>query len=178
MPEVLDFEVLQSPAQSPMPLRAISPTQAQPKPKAPPRAVFGAARSSTLSTDAQDLETKVGNTVAKDPDAKTLREDDPDSIPIPVEDYLVSQMPVLIADFRAPYPPEAKKKGIQGAVVFELIIDSQGNVRQATLLQGPGAGLNEAAASAIKNLRFKPAHVEDKPVAVKIRYAYRFILEK
>lgn len=177
-PETIDFSVIDAPMQAPSPLRAITPARVQPKPKAPPRAVFGAAKNSVLSQEAQDLTTKLGNTVAKEQDDKQLKADDPDSIPIPVEDYLVSSMPVLVSSFRLPYPPEASKRGIQGAVVFDLIIDDQGFVREAVLIEGPGAGLNEAAAAGIKKFRFKPATVENKTVAVKIRYAYRFILEK
>jgi periplasmic protein TonB len=77
-----------------------------------------------------------------------------------------------------PYPPDAKRLGIQGGVVFDLLIDADGNVRQATLVQGPGHGLDEAARDAVGKLRFKPATIEERPVAVRIRYVYRFVLEK
>jgi protein TonB len=87
-------------------------------------------------------------------------------------------MPELKSEFRIPYPPEAKQKGIQGAVVMDILIDAQGTVRDAKLIEGPGSGLNEAALEAVKKFKFSPAFMQDKPVAVKIRYAYRFILER
>jgi len=158
-----------------------SPPPPEVKKKEPQRrAVFGLSRKSlTASAENQaSPEVKAGNTTAKGPDLEKLNPDDADSLPIPADEYLVSEMPVLLNDFRAPYPAEAKKKGVEGAVVFELLIDATGRVRQALLLDGPGSGLNEAAAQAVSNLVFRPARVADQAVAVKIRYAYRFVLER
>lgn len=177
--DAMDFDVIEAPMVAQQPLRAIQPPpETQPKPKSPPRAVFGVSRTTQVATSPEDIAQKKGNTLAKEQDQKQLREDDPASIPIPVEDYLVSEMPTLLSDYRADYPAEAKKKGIQGPVVFDIVVDGQGVVRQAVLIEGPGHGLNEAALAAVKKLKFKPARVEDKTVAVKIRYAYRFVLEK
>lgn len=93
------------------------------------------------------------------------------------EEYEVSEMPVLVNEVRIPYPPGAKSKGIQGVVLIDLIIDSEGRVRKADLINGPADDLNDAALKAVQNFKFKPAQKDDKAVAVKIRYAYRFILE-
>lgn len=101
----------------------------------------------------------------------------PEGLPTATDEFLVSRMPVLVSEARIAYPAMAKAAGAEGAVVMDLLIDSQGKVRQVTLLKGPGRGLNEAAMEAIKKFEFKPAFVQDKPVAVKIRYTYRFILE-
>jgi protein TonB len=147
------------------------------KPKVEARKIFGATRGAQTST-ASDLAVKAGNTVAKTPDQERLRPEDEQALPIPADEFLVTAMPKLLADRRVPYPPEAKKAGVQGAVVFDLLIDAAGKVREARLVQGPGFGLNEAAAAAVVELRFEPARVEEKPVAVRIRYAYRFVLEK
>jgi protein TonB len=87
-------------------------------------------------------------------------------------------MPVLEADFRIPYPPEAKKAKVQGRVLMKLLIDAEGKVRRAVLISGPGYGLDEAAVGAMKNFRFRPARVQDKPVAVEIQFAYNFVLER
>jgi len=147
------------------------------KPKAGPRKVFGTTRSA-LTSDASTLVAKAGNTVAKAPDAEKLRPEDEAALPIPADEFLVTAMPRLVGDRRVPYPPEAKKAGIQGSVVFDLLIDDQGRVREAKLVQGPGFGLNEAALQAVRELRFEPARVQERSVAVRIRYAYRFVLEK
>lgn len=174
----IDFEVYENPktaTQNPITLAKPIPE----KKAAEKRAVFGASRKAlTDATDPNAASVKAGNTVAKAPDDEKLRDDDADSIPIPVEEYLVTAMPVLENEFRIPYPPEARKAGVQGRVVMDLLIDGKGAVRQATLVGGPGYGLNEAALEAVKNFRFRPARVQDQAVAVRIRYAYQFVLER
>ena len=141
--------------------------------------MFGLSRRSVVSSDNTDsIAVKSGNTIAKDADTEKLRDDDADSIPIPTEEYLVTAMPVLENDFRIPYPAEAKKARVQGRVLMKLIVDAEGKVRRATLLSGPGYDLNEAAVEAMKTLRFRPARVQDRPVAVEIQYAYNFVLER
>ena len=87
-------------------------------------------------------------------------------------------MPKLKSEVRVPYPTEAKKKGIQGAVVMDLLIDQNGKVRQVNLIEGPGYGLNEAALDGMKNFLFEPAKIGNQNVAVRIRYSYRFVIEK
>jgi protein TonB len=177
--DAMDFEVYEAPklaTQAPVQLsKPIEEKKAQPE----KRAIFGASRKAlTDVTDPNAANVKLGNTVAKDPDREKLRDDDADSIPIPVEEYLVTSMPVLEQEYRIPYPAEAKKTGTQGRVVMDLLIDGEGRVRKADLVAGPGFGLNEAALEAVKNFRFKPARIQDRPVAVKIRYAYNFVLER
>jgi protein TonB len=149
------------------------------KPKST-RRVYGMSRKSLVQSDqsAPAPIVKKGNTLSTSPDDKTLNEDDPDSLPSPTDEYLVTAMPTLVEEYRIPYPLEAKAKSIQGAVVMELLIDSQGNVREAKLIEGPGGGLNEAALEAVRKFRFNPARIETQAVTVRIRYAYRFVLER
>ena len=175
----VDITIIEKIAESP---QAAVDLKKPPAPKPPRkeevRQVFGASRKSLTSENPQTgVDVKAGNTVAKAPDLEKLRPEDADSLPIPAEEYLVSQMPVLIGDFRVPYPPEAKKAGVTGAVILDLLIDQSGGVRQVTLVDGPGFGLNEAAVDAARRLKFKPARIQEQPVAVKIRYAYRFVLD-
>jgi protein TonB len=175
----LDFEVFEQPKLATQaPVQLTKPVEE--KKKVPEkRAVFGASRRAlTDATDPNAANVKLGNTVAKDPDQERLRDDDADSIPIPVEEYLVTAMPVLEQEYRIPYPAEAKKVNAQGRVVMDLLIDGSGRVRKADLVGGPGFGLNEAALEAVKSFKFKPARMQDRPVAVKIRYAYNFVLER
>ena len=115
--------------------------------------------------------------MAKEQDNLKLDPNDLDSLPIPADDFLVSSMPQLMSEIRIQYPDEAKKAGIEGPVVMDLLIDAQGSVRQVSLIKGPGFGLNEAALAAIKDFKFRPAKIKDQAVAVKIRYTYRFVLE-
>ncbi len=93
------------------------------------------------------------------------------------EDYGVSELPVLLNEIRIPYPPEARSRGIQGPVLFELVLSSGGDVSSAKVLQSPSPELTEAAIFAVRKFRFRPARINDKPVAIRIRYTYRFKLE-
>lgn len=154
--------------------QAVEISKPKPKPQVMPRQIFGASRKAVTSEEG--LAIKQGNTVAKAPDNDTLLPSDADSVPIPTEDYLVTAMPQLEREVVIPYPPDVKKKGIQGAVIMDLIIDSQGRVRKVDLVDGPDPQLNAAATAAALEFKFRPAMVQEKPVAVKIRYAYKFVI--
>jgi TonB family protein len=170
----VDIEILESPTYAPLPVQMTAPKPAIKKPAV--HEVFGISPKSVASD--QGVEVKAGNTVAKAPDQEVLKPGDLDSLPIPSEEYLVTQMPELRSEVRIAYPKESRKKGIQGAVVMDLLIDSFGKVREATLVEGPNEELSAAALSAAKGFQFSAAHIQNKPVAVRIRYTYRFVLER
>lgn len=180
--KIVRFEVYENVKVVPKTLN-LEPPKAEPvKPVPPPpdsKKVFGVSRKAltATTTDSSTAEVKAGNTVAKEMDNLKLDPNDADSLPIPADEFLVTSMPVLVSEVRIPYPEEAKKAGIEGPVVMDLLIDEQGKVRQVTVIKGPGFGLNDAALAAIKNFQFRPARIKDQSVAVKIRYTYRFVLE-
>ena len=178
-PATIDFEIIENPKVSGN-ARPIEMAKPKPVEKAQEkRAVFGLSKNAATAPAGADAPSvKLGNTVAKENDDKKLNKDDADSLPIPTDEYLVSEMPKLLTEVRIPYPEEAKKASVQGSVLFDLLIDGEGKVRELKLIRGPGFGLNEAAGKAILNFQFSPARVQNKPVAVRIRYAYRFILQR
>jgi protein TonB len=94
-----------------------------------------------------------------------------------VEEYEASELPVILNEIRVPYPPAARSRGIQGSVIFDLIVSSKGEVASAKVVKSPAPELSDAALGAVQKFRFKPARFKDKPVAIQIRYTYRFILE-
>ena len=142
------------------------------------RKVFGANKKSLRSDETSAIKAKTGNTIAKKVDQKKLNKGDEESLPIPEEDYMVTAMPRIVREYRNPYPKEAKEKGIEGKVVLEILIDNEGKVRKATLIDGPGYGLNKAALESIKKFKFAPAKIGDQVVAVVIRYGINFVLEE
>ncbi len=93
------------------------------------------------------------------------------------EEYEVSELPVLIHEVRSPYPPAARARKIQGAVILDLVVRSSGEVGSVKVVQSPAPELSEAAMKAVREFKFRPARLKDKPVAIQIRYTYRFILE-
>jgi protein TonB len=176
----IEFEVIEHPVESPKALNIIPP-KPETKPVEPPKPkheVFGISRKALTDETSGGESVKLGNTVATQPDNKKLGADDPDSLPIPTDEYLVTSMPQLLSDVRIAFPPDAKARGVSGPVVMDLLIDQDGNVREAQLISGPDERLNNAALGAAKGFRFRPAKVETKTVAVRIRYTYRFVLEK
>ncbi len=144
----------------------------------PAREVFGASRSSYTdeSLGSEGIEAKKGNTLAKEVDKTTLLDSDADSLPTPTEEYLVSEMPRVLSEVRPNYPKEAKERELEGTVVLDVLIDEQGKVRQVSVIEGESVFRNEALV-AMKKFLFKPARVEGKTVAVRIRYSLKFLLE-
>lgn len=177
-PEPLPVTVIESPAGESSTAKPLPAPQPRPRHENTPkkRAVFGLSRKAITSEQGEEV--KAGNTTAKAPDQEKLRPGDEDALPIPADEYLVTQMPVLKLEVRVPYPEEAKKRGVQGAVTLDLLIDGSGTVREVQLVQGPGFGLNEAAITAARQFRFEPARMDNQTVAVRIRYVYRFVLER
>ncbi|MCF7832039.1 MAG: TonB family protein [Candidatus Marinimicrobia bacterium] len=75
------------------------------------------------------------------------------------------------------YPEIAKEAGIEGQVVVQAFINENGVVEHCLILKGmPGTGLDEAAISAIKKTKFKPAKQRDRNVGVWISIPVTFKL--
>jgi protein TonB len=173
-PTEVDIQILERPKLAENPVRVIEP-RVQPT-GSRGREVFGISPRSVTSDQGEEV--KAGNTVAKAPDQEQLKPGDPDMLPVPSEEYLVTSMPELKSEVRVPYPSEARRLGIQGAVIMNLLIDESGKVREVSLVEGPHAELNAAAMTAARGFQFTPAMIQQKPVAVRIRYVYRFVLER
>ena len=186
-PPLVEFRVIEAPKK--MKVSKVLPLNAAPKAlpvkkkrpkkvkKKKGREVFGTNRNTIRSQKKDALQTKAGNTVAKAVDQKKLKKGDEEALPIPEEEYLVTAMPRVVSEFRAPYPAQAKENGVEGKVVMEILVDQTGKVRKVTLLQGLGFGLDEAAMESIKKFKFAPAKIGDRAVAVVIRYGINFVLE-
>lgn len=147
----------------------------QPKDSAPPKPVFGLSRD-TLRDESgnSNVEIKKGNTVVKEID--DIQTDDDRSLPTPTDEYLVTSMPRLKKEVRAEYPLQARAERIEGPVVMDVLIDKTGRVLKVDIINGLGFGLDEAAKQAMLQFEFEPAQVQNQPVAVRIRYTYRFEL--
>lgn len=176
--ELVEFPSLQTTSVLPQPPLPIQPQPPQEKPKLKKEGVYGLSRKSLTLEKGDDAEVvKLGNTVAKEQDDRILKPGD-DDLPLPVEEYTVTKMPRLKEEVRISYPEEARKNRIQGTVLMDLLIDTQGTVRQIQVLRGPDQSLNEAAQKAAALFQFEPAFIQDTPVAVRIRYAYHFVLDQ
>lgn len=75
--------------------------------------------------------------------------------------------PVPIRQVDPEYTPEATRKGIQGEVWIEAVVDLEGNVVEPRLLRGlPDDELNRRAMEAIQRWTFRPGMRDGQPVAI------------
>jgi protein TonB len=82
--------------------------------------------------------------------------------------------PSIIREVKPDYPQDARRRGIEGDVVVEVIVRADGSVGQVRLLQGLGAGLDERAVAAVRQWRFDPARRHGTPVDVVVEIAVEF----
>lgn len=75
------------------------------------------------------------------------------------------------------YPLLAAQQGKDGRVVLSIIIDDEGRVRDAELLEGSYDALNEVALAKVKDAVFSPAYDKGgNAVACKVRVPIKFQL--
>lgn len=76
------------------------------------------------------------------------------------------------------YPDPARRAQVQGVVIAEIKIDTQGRVESARAAQSSGSALlDDAAVAAVKSWRYKPATLGGKPVSSLRRVRFVFRLE-
>jgi TonB family protein len=73
------------------------------------------------------------------------------------------------------YPEAAREQNIQGAVVLELHIGTNGSVEDAGVVSGPPI-LAQASTDAVKQWKFKPRVVNGSPVEMQTRVTFNFRL--
>ena len=84
--------------------------------------------------------------------------------------------PRLLREVKAQYTEDARKKGITGAVMLEIVITSTGSVGDVKVLRGLGFGLDDRAVAAVRNWRFAPARRLGTPVDVIVEVEVEFSL--
>jgi TonB family protein len=79
---------------------------------------------------------------------------------------------VILAKPNPVYSEEARKLGIEGEVLVEVVFQATGQVKTVRVVKGLGHGLDEAALRAAEQIRFKPAlengHAVDFPAIAHI----------
>ncbi|HKI05174.1 MAG TPA: energy transducer TonB [Thermoanaerobaculia bacterium] len=63
-------------------------------------------------------------------------------------------------------PAAARKAGIQGTVIVEVVVDQEGCVRRPRILKGLPLGIDGAALAAVRSWTFRPGMLAGRPVAV------------
>lgn len=83
----------------------------------------------------------------------------------------------LIHQVKPSYPSEAREKGIEGAVQFEIMVDEDGQVAEVQVLSG-NAMLVSSAYEAIRQWRYESFMLDGKPVRVKAKVTVAFSLDE
>jgi periplasmic protein TonB len=84
--------------------------------------------------------------------------------------------PRLLREVKADYTEDARKRGLSGDVVLEIVVRADGSVGEIKILQGLAGGLNDRAVQAVRQWRFEPARRQGAPVDVIVEVAVEFKL--
>jgi TonB family protein len=85
--------------------------------------------------------------------------------------------PVKIKDVKPAYPESAKAAGMQGIVIMEIRVDSDGSVVDAKVLRPIGEPLDSAAMDAVLQWRFMPTLLNGSPVEILMTVTINFRLD-
>ena len=84
--------------------------------------------------------------------------------------------PAILREVKPDYTEEGRRRHVEGDVVLEIVVKSDGSVGSVKLLQGLGAGLDERAVEAVRQWRFSPAKRYGTSVDVIVEVAMEFKL--
>ena len=80
---------------------------------------------------------------------------------------------------RPPYPKRARRRGYQGTVVLEALVDRSGKVKELRILRSSGHTiLDKAALKSVNGWLFEPGMVGDEKVDMWVRVPVRFELRE
>jgi TonB family protein len=84
--------------------------------------------------------------------------------------------PTLVREVRPSYTDAARRQAIEGDVVLEIVVRSDGSVGNVRVRQSLGGGLEQKAIEAVRQWRFTPAKRKGVPVDVVVEVAVEFKL--
>ena len=96
--------------------------------------------------------------------------------------YTVQQVdrpPAIVRRATPTYPPEARKKALEGRVVVRLVVDAKGQATQCAVHRASPEGHFEAAAlEAVSRMRFAPGEKAGRAVSTLVLLPFDFRLRK
>jgi len=84
--------------------------------------------------------------------------------------------PRLLQEVKADYTEDARRRGVSGEVVLEIVVRRDGSVGEVRVLKGLAGGLNDRAVQAVRQWRFTPARRLGTPVDVLVEVSVEFRL--
>jgi protein TonB len=140
------------------------------EPPPPPKLEMPVAAESEEEVEASTIDPTAGIDFEKQPPMPKTEE---------VYDfYAVEEKPYPVKKYYPKYPEIARKAGIEGQVMLELIVDTTGLVIDVKVVKPLYELLDAAAVKAARKWRFKPAKQRDRPVKVRVYLPVRFSLEE
>ena len=135
-----------------------------PTPAAPPQ---------TSSTQTSSPETSPGDSDHRVEKESTSNRVADEECPSPI--YLrsdVTQMASMKEQLQVPYTAEAVQNKVEGKIVLQLVVCSDGRVSDVRTNEALPFGLTEQAIEAIRKVRFQPALLGTQPVSVKTKQTF------
>lgn len=123
------------------------------------------------------------NGVAVTDDEATSEEgsDEPPLVPMAALHGTDDQMPEVLGGLGAlylniQYPEQARREGIQGRLILEFTVDTDGYTHNIHVARSLHALCDSAAVAALQRTRFAPGRINGKPVPVRMYLPIRFRL--
>ncbi|MBN1306869.1 MAG: energy transducer TonB [Chitinispirillaceae bacterium] len=152
-------------------------TPPQEQVKRPPRRVYGLKKVYSTGIGASGSAAdaiigKRGNTLDTDIDTITATESDLRAAPVSIT--TVTSQPRIKSQVKPEYTKEMLENSVEGVVRVKVLVDIDGKVKQAVVLDDLGYGSKEKVAEACFKMLFAPAFRGEEPVSVWIMIKFRF----
>ena len=89
----------------------------------------------------------------------------------------LDQQPVPRFQARPQYPAQMRQEGIAGEAVVDFIVDTNGNVRNATAIRASNGQFGDAAVAAVSRWTFKPGRKNGHAVFTHMQVPIEFTLD-
>jgi protein TonB len=91
---------------------------------------------------------------------------------------MLDQQPVARHQARPVYPADLRRQGVEGSAVVDFIVDTDGNVRNATAIRATSPEFGVSAVSAVSKWIFTPGRRANHAVFTHLQVPIDFTLEK
>ncbi|RPI64905.1 MAG: energy transducer TonB [Ignavibacteriales bacterium] len=182
-PDLKGGEVVSEGTQELFQVEQIDQTKQENRPPPPPKPPIPIeAPSSDVLEDIEIGDTEIDINEQVDAPPPPPKEDKKIVEEEPVYFVAVEEMPEPIGGIgeiqkKIVYPEIAKRAGVEGKVYVLAFVDESGNVTDAKIIKGIGAGCDEAALDAVKKTKFKPGKQRGKAVRVQVSIPVVFKLQ-
>jgi TonB family protein len=86
--------------------------------------------------------------------------------------------PIIIHDVVPEFSEQARRERFEGVVTVSTVVNKEGMPTEVRVERSLGHGLDENAVAAVSQYRFRPATLDGKPIAARIRIMISFRLQK